>query len=57
MMVMRKCCSSKLTEICVFAEVDKAVAEAGPEVDGTRGRGANGHISIALEAEQRKNGL
>jgi hypothetical protein len=56
-MVTSKCCPSKLTEICVFAEVDKAVAEAGPEVDGTRGRGANGHISIALEAEQRKNGL
>ncbi|KJX99546.1 disease resistance protein Aig2 [Zymoseptoria brevis] len=36
-----------------YADVDKAVAEVDAN-DGTRGRGANGHITSALEAEQRK---
>lgn len=39
-----------------FAEVDEAVAAAGREgVDGTRGRGTNGHIGNALKAEHEKD--
>lgn len=34
------------------AEVDEAVA--AQQQDGTGGRGANGHISRALEEEQKK---
>ena len=36
-----------------MTEVDEAVA--AQEGDGTGGRGANGHISKALEAGQKKD--
>ena len=36
-----------------MAEVDEAVA--AEERDGTGGRGANGHITKALEDEQHKD--
>ncbi|KAK3679639.1 hypothetical protein LTR78_000014 [Recurvomyces mirabilis] len=38
-----------------FDEVDDAVASAENRKDGTGGRGANGHITTALEAEQAKD--
>jgi len=38
-----------------IAEVDEAVAAEEKQQDGTGGRGANGHISIALEKEQQKD--
>lgn len=36
-----------------MAEVDEAVA--AQQQDGTRGRGANGHITSALLDEQKKD--
>lgn len=39
--------------LCCFTEVDEAVAAAGSH-DGTGGRGANGHISQALDKEHKK---
>lgn len=45
-------------DFCVLSvEVDEAVAAAekeGQKQDGTRGRGAGGHIGIALKEEQEK---
>ncbi|KAK4565983.1 hypothetical protein LTR86_003832 [Recurvomyces mirabilis] len=38
-----------------FDEVDDAVASAEYQKDGTGGRGANGHITTALQAEQAKD--
>ncbi|KAK0287207.1 hypothetical protein LTR35_002701 [Friedmanniomyces endolithicus] len=40
-----------------YAEVDDAVASAEQQRDGTGGRGANGHISMALAEEQGKDGV
>ena len=37
------------------AEVDEAVADAAKANDGTRGRGANGHITNALNEEYKKS--
>ncbi|TKA81250.1 hypothetical protein B0A55_02357 [Friedmanniomyces simplex] len=38
-----------------YAEVDDAVASAEHQQDGTGGRGAKGHISMALKEEQAKD--
>lgn len=39
--------------ICAITEVDERVAAA--HADGTGGRGANGHITSALEEQHRKD--
>jgi len=45
----------KLTDRC-GVEVDEAVAaQEQQQQDGTRGRGANGHITNALKEEQKKD--
>ena len=40
-----------------FAEVDEAVAASEKQKDGTGGRGANGHITNALNEEIKKNAV
>jgi hypothetical protein len=45
--------ADELIIIC-DVEVDEAVAAA--QHDGTGGRGANGHITNALQEEQKKDG-
>lgn len=40
-----------------FAEVDEAVAASEERKDGTGGRGANGHITNALNEEIKKNAV
>ncbi|EMC94139.1 hypothetical protein BAUCODRAFT_36608 [Baudoinia panamericana UAMH 10762] len=38
-----------------YAEVEDAVAASEAQQDGTRGRGANGHITNALAAQQKED--
>lgn len=40
-------------DLTFVAEVDEAVAASDSQTDGTGGRGANGHITTALEGSRK----